>query len=91
VDNRNVLALHVVHDDFADVGLGHEVAVPEEEQVAALEGGFHAAGEDDDDRGGRVCEDRKAFPHLPRGVSKQDRKRTGAGNGVSGDKRSNAP
>ncbi len=28
VHNRNILALHVVHDDFAHVRFGEEVAVP---------------------------------------------------------------
>jgi hypothetical protein len=57
MDDGNVLAPHIVHDDLAHVGFGHEVSVPEKEQVAALERGLHAAGEDDDDRRGRVRDD----------------------------------
>lgn len=49
MDNGDILALDIVHHDLADGRLGEQVAVPEEEQVAALKGGLHAAGQDDDD------------------------------------------
>ena len=58
--NRYILPLDVVDDDLADLGLF--VAVPEEEEVAALKGGFHGAGEDDDDGRGRVGDDGERFP-----------------------------
>lgn len=64
VHNRNVLLLHIVHHYLAHLRLLEVVAVPEEQEVAALEGGFHRAGEDNDDRGGGVADDAEAFPHL---------------------------
>lgn len=57
VDDGDVLVADVVHDDLAHVGLGQQVPVPEEEEVATLEGGLHGSGEDDDDGGGGVGED----------------------------------
>lgn len=57
MDDRDVLSFHVVYNNLANVGLGHEIAVPEEEQIAALECGFHAAREDDDNWRGGVCND----------------------------------
>ena len=59
-----VLPLDVVDYDIADVGLGYQVAIPQEQEVAALEGGFHGPGKDDDNGGGRVGGDREALPHL---------------------------
>lgn len=67
VHDGYVLVPHVVDDDLADGGLGGEVPVPEEEEVAPLEGGFHGAREDDDDGGGGVGDHGEAFPHLLRG------------------------
>ena len=42
--NRNVLLLDVVDYHLADLCFLEEVAVPEEEKVASLEGGLHGAG-----------------------------------------------
>lgn len=56
----DILAADIIHDDLADVGAGR--AVPEEQQVAALEGGFHAAGQHDDDGRGRAGHDGQALP-----------------------------
>ena len=39
------------------------IAIPEEEEVATLESGFHGPGQDDDDGGGGVGEDGEGFPH----------------------------
>lgn len=61
--NGYVLAPDVIDHNLADVRVLYEVSVPQEEEVASLEGGFHAAGEDDDDGGGRVAGDREALPH----------------------------
>lgn len=80
VYDGNVLVLHVVYHDLANICVLDEVAVPchirqsantaplvsrphlsrwlelmihtEEEKIAALEGRFHAAREDDNNRGG---------------------------------------
>ena len=43
VHNGNVLARDVVDHHLADVGLAPDVAVPQEEQVAALKGRLHGA------------------------------------------------
>lgn len=64
--NRNVLPAHVVHHDFSHLRLG--AAVPQEEQVSALESGFHAAREDDDDGRGGVCGYGEAFPQHEGGA-----------------------
>lgn len=58
--NRYILPPHIIHHDLADLSLGR--SVPEKEQVSALEGRFHAAGEDYDYGGGGVGEDGEAFP-----------------------------
>lgn len=58
--NRNILPPHIIHNHFPD--LRFEAAVPEEKEVAALEGGFHAAGQDYDDGRGGVGEDGEPFP-----------------------------
>lgn len=58
--NWNILAPHIIHHHLPD--LGFHAAVPQEEEVAALEGGLHGAGEDDDNGRGGVGEDGEAFP-----------------------------
>ena len=58
--DRDILPPDVVDDDLAD--LGGVVPVPEEEEVSALEGRLHAAGEDDDDGGGGVGEHGEGLP-----------------------------
>lgn len=55
----NVFPSHVVYHHLAD--LRFHASVPQEEEIAPLEGGFHAAGEDDDDGGGGVGEDGEAL------------------------------
>lgn len=64
MDNRNVLVLDIVYDNFANIGLAEKVSVPKEEEVATLEGGLHGAGKNDDDGRGRVGNHGKTFPHL---------------------------
>ena len=59
--NRDVFAFDVVDNDLSN--LSFVIAVPEEEEVAALEGRFHRAGKDHDDGGGRVGDDREGLPH----------------------------
>lgn len=60
-----ILALDIINDDLADLGVA--APVPEEQQVAAPEGRFHGFGEDDDDGRWRVGGDREAFPEHERG------------------------
>lgn len=58
--DRNILAAHVVDHHLANLRVG--APVPQEEQVAALEGRFHAAGQHHHDgRGGVRC-DGQPFP-----------------------------
>lgn len=61
--NRDILPLHIVYDNLADLRVLHEIAVPKEQQVAALKGRLHGAREHNDDGRGRVGDDGKAFPH----------------------------
>lgn len=63
--DRDILAAHVVHYDLSH--LRFDAAIPEEEQVAALESRFHAAGEDDHDGRGGVGRDGEAFPEHESG------------------------
>lgn len=70
--NWDVFVFHVVYHDLPDTGFCLDVSVPEEEEITALEGRFHAPGENDDDRGWRVGYDRESFPHLAKEeISKQ--------------------
>lgn len=71
-----VLAPDVVYHDLADIRVLYEVPVPQEEEVPALEGGLHAAGEDDDDGRGRVGGDGEALPHHEGGREDQACKST---------------
>ena len=64
--NRNVLPAHIVHHHLAD--LRFRAPVPEKEEIATLESGFHAAGEDDDDGRGGVCGYREALPEHEGGA-----------------------
>lgn len=64
MDNWNVLVLDIVHDNFANVRLAQDVSVPQEQQIAALEGRFHGPRKDDNDGRWRVGDDGKTLPHL---------------------------
>ncbi len=75
VDDGDLLVFNLVYYNLANIGLGENVSVPEKEEVASLESGFHAAGEDDDDRRGAVGEHGEAFPHLYDGQRRAGRRR----------------
>lgn len=64
MNNGNLLILHIVDNNIANRGFGKQLAVPEQEQIASLEGWLHGTTEDNDDRGGRVGDDGETFPHL---------------------------
>ena len=64
MNNRNVLALHIIYHNLSDRCFSHKIPVPKEEEVASLEGGLHGARKDDDDGRGGVGDDGETFPHL---------------------------
>lgn len=66
MNDRNVLAPHIVHDNLADLRV--HAAVPEKQQVAALERGLHTAGQHHDDGRGRVGRDAEPLPHHEGGT-----------------------
>lgn len=66
VHDGYVLALDVVDYYLAD--LGGCIAVPEEEQVASLEGRLHGTGQDDHDGGGTVGNYAERLPHHEGGA-----------------------
>lgn len=74
MNNRYVLILDIVDHNLADICLLQPVPVPQEEEIAALEGRLHATAEDDNYGRGGVRDDRKTFPHL-RKVSSQSQAR----------------
>jgi len=78
--NRDVFVLHVVDHNFTNGGFGEDVAVPEEQEVTALEGRLHASGEHDDYRRRRIGDDRKSLPHLYIGKVSNCLSKMGVGN-----------
>lgn len=64
MDDRNVLALDLVHDNVSHAR--RVASIPKEEQVAALEGRLHGAGQHDDDGARRVGHDAQTLPHHER-------------------------
>ena len=68
--NRDILPLDIIHHDFADLGI--LPAVPQEQEVTALERRLHAAGQYDDNRGRRVGSHGEAFPEHE-GCAKDER------------------
>ena len=47
--NRDILPLNIIHHNLPHRRLAQQIPIPEKQEVAALEGGFHGAGENDDD------------------------------------------
>lgn len=64
MNNRNIFALDVIDDHLTDRCFAEKFSVPQDEKIAALECGLHAATEDDNYRGWRVADNRDSFPHL---------------------------
>ena len=69
--NRDILPLDIIHHDFADLGI--LPAVPQEQEVAALERRLHAAGQHDNNRGRRVGGHGESFPEHE-GCAEDERK-----------------
>lgn len=70
VHDGDVLALNLIDHHLADAGLAEQIAVRQQEQVSALEGRLHGAGQHDNDRRGRVGDNGEALPHLDARMAK---------------------
>lgn len=63
--NRNILILDVINHHLPNPGLARPVAVPQQQQITALERRLHGSGQNNDDGRGRVGYRAEALPHLP--------------------------
>ena len=69
--NWDILPFDIIYHDFTDLGI--PPAVPQEQEVAALERRLHAARQHDDNRGRRVGSHGESFPEHE-GCAEDERK-----------------